>query len=107
MNIAEGLRRRADDYRVPDWSERRVRGSYADSDQGSIGLSWVTPRGYVGMAVTSLNSEYGLPGHSHDYAGCHPHGAHLHCGGHGHSAGGHDSHHAHETHGHNAHGDHG
>lgn len=82
----EGLRRRADDYRVPDWKDRRVSGSYAESDQGSIGLSWVTPRGYIGMAVTSLNSEYGLPGHSHDYAGCHPHGDHLHCGGHGHDA---------------------
>ena len=74
-------------------------------------MSWVTPRGYVGMAVTSLNSEYELPGHSHDYAGCHPHGDHFHCGGHSHGhdhgAGGHDSHGAHGTHGHEAHGDHG
>ncbi len=94
----EGLRRRADDYRLPDWQARRVPGSYTESDQGSIGLAWVTPRGYVGLAVTSLNSKYGLPGHSHAYQGCHPHGTHLHCGGHGHghghdhAAGGHDEH---------------
>lgn len=85
----EGLRRRADDYRVPDWSDSHVPGSYSESSQGSIGMSWITPRGYVGLAYTYLDSKYGLPGHNHEYEGCHPHGSHLHCGGHDH---GHDDH---------------
>lgn len=72
----EGFRRRADDYRVPDWQTRRVPGSYTESDQGSVGLSWITPRGCVGLGVTSLNSEYAVLGHSPAYEGCHPHGAH-------------------------------
>jgi iron complex outermembrane receptor protein len=62
-------------------------------------MSWITPRGYVGLAFTHLESEYGLPGHNHEYEGCHPHGTHLHCGGHDHDDGdeeeGHDHDHEH------------
>ena len=47
-------------------------------------MSWITPRGYIGLAFTHLESKYGLPGHNHEYEGCHPHGTHLHCGGHDH-----------------------
>lgn len=78
----EGLKRRTSDYRVPDWSDSKVLGSYSESSQGSVGMSWIRPRGYVGVAFTALESKYGLPGHSHEYEGCHPHGSHLHCGGH-------------------------
>jgi iron complex outermembrane receptor protein len=78
----EGMKRRTDDYRVPDWDSKTLAGSYSESSQGSLGLSWVTPRGYLGAAFTYLDSEYGLPGHSHEYEDCHPHGSHLHCGGH-------------------------
>ncbi len=98
----EGMKRESDDYRVPDWSSRRVDGSFSRSGSGSVGLSWVTPRGYTGIAYTYQDSRYGLPGHSHDYESCHPHGDHLHCGGHDHDhdhGGGHDEHdhdHAHE-----------
>src|SRR5690606_14297415 len=46
-------------------------------------MSWIGSRGFVGMAYTSTRSEYGLPGHNHEYESCHPHGSHLHCGGHG------------------------
>src|SRR5690606_37483799 len=35
-------------------------------------------------------SEYGLPGHSHEYESCHPHGSSLHCGGHDHGDDDHD-----------------
>lgn len=80
----EGLRRRADDYRVPDWSDSHVRGSYTEASQGTLGMSWITPRGYVGLAYTYLDSTYGLPGHNHAYEGCYPYGSHLHCGGHDH-----------------------
>lgn len=88
----EGIKRRTDDYEVPDWTSKTLAGSYSESSQGSLGLSWITPRGYVGVAFTYLDSKYGLPGHNHDYEGCHPHGTHLHCGSHDdhdHDAGGH------------------
>ncbi|MEG2631388.1 MAG: TonB-dependent receptor, partial [Comamonas sp.] len=40
-------------------------------------------------------SRYGLPGHSHDFEGCHTHGDHLHCGSHdGHDHDEHDHEHA-------------
>jgi len=91
----EGLKRRSDDYEVPDWETSRLQGSYNDTSTGSIGLSWVTALGYTGIAFTSQRNEYGLPGHTHEYEDCHPHGSHLHCGGHGHDD--HDGHdHAHD-----------
>ena len=80
----EGMKRRTSDYDVPDWPGGKLEGSYSESTQGSVGMSWITPRGYVGIAFTHLQSEYGLPGHNHEYEGCHPHGTHLHCGGHDH-----------------------
>lgn len=89
----EGMKRRTDDYDVPDWTSDTLAGSYSESSQGSLGLSWITPRGYVGVAFTYLDSKYGLPGHNHEYEGCHPHGTHLHCGSHdGHDHGGEDDH---------------
>ena len=76
------MKRRSGDYRVPDWSSSKLDGSYSESTQGTVGMSWITPRGYIGLAFTHLESKYGLPGHNHEYEGCHPHGTHLHCGGH-------------------------
>lgn len=92
----EGLKRRSSDYRVPDWSSSRLAGSRSESAQGTLGLSWITPRGYAGLAYTVLDSEYGLPGHQHEYESCHPHGSHLHCGAHGHAEDGHDHGHDHD-----------
>ncbi len=37
-----------------------------------------------------------MPGHSHEYEGCHPHGSHLHCGGHDQAAAGHEGEHGHD-----------
>lgn len=81
---AEGASRRAHDYEVNGFQQQRVPGSYAESDSGSVGASWILPNGYIGAAYTLRKDEYGLPGHSHDYADCHPHGSQLHCGGGGH-----------------------
>ena len=94
----EGMKRRTSDYDVPDWPGGKLEGSYSESSQGSVGMSWITPRGYVGLAFTHLESKYGLPGHNHEYEGCHPHGTHLHCGGHDHGEEeeGHDHEHEHE-----------
>lgn len=81
----EGVHRRLNDYRVPNaFGERHVDGSYNDTSTFSAGGSWIGPDGYLGVAYTRQRSEYGLPGHSHEYESCHPHGSSLHCGGHGH-----------------------
>ena len=81
----EGVHRRSDDYRVPGaFGSRHVDGSYNDSSSFSVGGSWIGDGGYLGVAYTRQRAEYGLPGHNHEYEGCHPHGTHLHCGGHGH-----------------------
>jgi iron complex outermembrane recepter protein len=87
----EGVDRSTDDYRVPGkFGSRRVAGSYNDTSTVTLGGSWIGPDGYLGVAYTRQRSEYGLPGHSHDYEDCHPHGTHLHCGGHDHEEDGHD-----------------
>lgn len=108
-NIAmrvEGAKRRADDYRVADWTESRVANSNAQSTTGSVGLSFVGSRGYIGAAYSYREDDYGLPGHSHEYEDCHPHGSSLHCGGHDHDHGhdhGHDHEHDHGEHAATAH----
>jgi iron complex outermembrane receptor protein len=82
--------RKADDYEVADWSEKTLDGSFSQGRTATLGLSWVGSRGYLGAAYTEQRSKYGLPGHNHEYEGCHPHGSTLHCGGHGHDD--HDDH---------------
>ena len=69
---AEGLKRDARDYRVGDgWSEgRRVDGSFNETETGSLGLSWVGARGYLGLAYTHQRNDYGLPGHAHGIEEC-------------------------------------
>ncbi len=96
----EGSGHRAGDYRVPERAERRIDGSYSEGHSVTGGLSWITSDGYLGAAFTRRRSEYGLPGHTHDYEDCHPHGTVLHCGDHDHD---HDHDHGHgHGHGHDA-----
>ncbi|RQO79508.1 TonB-dependent receptor [Acidovorax sp. FJL06] len=98
----EGVARDAGDYRVgKGWAPegeatRKVPGSFNRTHTGSVGLSWVGDRGYLGAAYTRQAAQYGLPGHNHSFEGCHTHGDHLHCGahageddGHNHGAEGH------------------
>ena len=96
---AEGVKRDAKEYRVGSGWEggSKVAGSYNKTDTGSVGVSWVGERGFLGLAFTSQHAEYGLPGHNHEFESCHPHGTHLHCGGHdGHDHGAEEEHdHAH------------
>ena len=40
-------------------------GSHSDGSGGAIGFSWVGDRGFVSMAASRLNYDYGLPGASH------------------------------------------
>jgi iron complex outermembrane receptor protein len=91
--------RRTDDYDVPDWNEDTLDGSFNRTSTATLGLSWIGSRGYLGAAYTEQNSRYGLPGHSHEYESCHPHGSSLHCGGHDHGEHDHDHDHEHENEG--------
>ncbi len=91
----EGLKREANDYIAPNYSvtedhgdhthstkERRVGNTFSESDNVNVGLSWIGERGFAGVSYSNRQDQYGLPGHSHEYESCHPHGDHLHCGGH-------------------------
>ncbi|MEG2962032.1 MAG: TonB-dependent receptor, partial [Janthinobacterium sp.] len=92
---AEGVKRDAKEYKVGSGWEggSRVAGSYNKTDTGSVGVSWVGSRGFLGLAFTSQHAQYGLPGHNHEFESCHPHGAHLHCGDHeGHAHGAEEEH---------------
>lgn len=89
----EAAARKANDYKVPDWDEPRLEGSYNETSTATLGASWIGSRGYLGAAYTEQTSRYGLSGHTHEYEGCHPHGDHLHCGGDGHD---HDNGHDHD-----------
>lgn len=81
---AEGSHRESENYDVPDaFGGGTLRDSFADNSSYSVGGSWVTSRGYIGAAYTRVDSEYGLPGHSHLNGVCHTHGLDLHCEAHG------------------------
>src|SRR5690606_6621653 len=57
---AEGLKRDARDYRVGSgWDHSRADGSYNQTETGSLGVSWVGARGYLGLAYTRQQNEYG------------------------------------------------
>ena len=91
----EGLKREANDYITPNYivtedhddhthssKERRVGNTFSESENINVGLSWIGERGFAGVSYSNRQDQYGLPGHSHEYESCHPHGDHLHCGGH-------------------------
>lgn len=44
--------------------------SWAKSKTGSIGLSWIGQGGYLGIAYTKRQEQYGLPAHNPMYEGC-------------------------------------
>ncbi len=47
---AEAMKRDADDYRARGLDESRVDGTFSNSENASLGLSWVGERGYIGIA---------------------------------------------------------
>ncbi|PJO76999.1 TonB-dependent receptor [Neisseria brasiliensis] len=72
----EGLWRKSSDYAVPHYHDARGRlkrlpDSRADSQSGSVGLSWVGEGGFIGGAYSIRKDQYGLPAHSHLYDDCH------------------------------------
>lgn len=81
---AEGVRRHADNYRVPSaYGANELPDSFAENTSFSFGTSWITSKGYIGAAFTRMKSNYGLPGHSHLNGVCHTHDLDLHCAAHG------------------------
>ena len=104
----EGSKRKANDYITPNYwvehhhtevhvepdgsththeheelvKERRVDNTFAEGQTVNIGGSWIHDRGFVGLSYSNRQDKYGLPGHSHEYHDCHPHGNKLHCGSH-------------------------
>jgi iron complex outermembrane receptor protein len=75
----ESSMRDADDYQAADWDEPQVDGTFAENNNTSFGASWIGERGYFGMAYSYRADEYGIPGHSEEYLGCHPEDDELHC----------------------------
>ena len=75
----EGSRRDADDYEVNGFESLTVPGTYAESDNSSIGASWIGDQGYFGLAYSYRRDNYGLPGHSHEFEECEANGTSLDC----------------------------
>ncbi|MFP1681310.1 TonB-dependent receptor domain-containing protein [Alloalcanivorax sp. C16-1] len=75
----EGARRDADDYEINGFTDKTVDGTWAESNNGSVGLSWIGDRGYLGLAYSYRGDLYGLPGHSHEFEGCSANGSSLEC----------------------------
>ncbi len=42
-------------------------GSFMETKGGAVGLSFVGDRGFIGASVSLYDSEYGIPGHSHEH----------------------------------------
>lgn len=100
----EGDKRSADDYAASGYQhegerEKRVDGTWNKGQNISTGFSWIGDRGFIGLGYTERKDQYALPGHSHEYEDCHPHGNTIHCGGHDtHDHDDHDDEHAHDHH---------
>lgn len=81
---AEGSLHTSEDYDVPsDFGSDELKDSYSEGSNFAIGTSWIRNDGYIGIAYSRQESEYGLPGHSHANGVCHTHGIDLHCEAHG------------------------
>ncbi|HEX2165520.1 MAG TPA: TonB-dependent receptor, partial [Thermoanaerobaculia bacterium] len=86
---ADWTSRRAGDYEIPGFAEAGhddeahetgeheheeeafgvVPGTALDAEGGALGASWVTERGFFGVAASGFDSRYGVPGHAHGEEG--------------------------------------
>lgn len=76
----EGLTRNSNDYIVPDLvinkgedPIKKLPDSYNRSQVGTLGVSWIGSRGYLGAAFNQRQDKYGLVGHNHQFDSCAPH----------------------------------
>ena len=89
----EGVKRRAEDYELPQSSDKQT-GAFNNTDSHGLGGSFVGARGYLGLAYSRQENRYGLLAHEH--TACDPHGDHWHCGDHADEHGDHDHDHDHD-----------
>ncbi|MFB2538771.1 TonB-dependent receptor plug domain-containing protein [Acinetobacter sp. c3-l95] len=71
----EGLSRNADNYHVNHFKPgdeiiKFLPDSYNHSKVGTVGLSWIGDKGYIGAAYSSRRDQYGIPGHNHMLDSC-------------------------------------
>ena len=84
----DGFTRDASDYDVPVFpesrilldeegeapgDERTVHNTFVRLDQYGAGVSWIGPRGYLGVSVKHVETAYGVPGHEHEADPLDPH----------------------------------
>ncbi len=76
-----GLRRETGDYAIPGYAAHEHDGeeqveeepfgvlpnSAVETERGALGLSWVADDGFLGVALSGLNHDYGVPGHGHGH----------------------------------------
>jgi iron complex outermembrane receptor protein len=48
-----------------EWQRGTVANTASQATGTTLGLSWIGDSGYIGVAVSGLSSEYGIPGHGH------------------------------------------
>lgn len=57
--------------------EEDIPGELTNSDRdqttGTLGLSWIGEKGMIGFAISGLDNDYGVPGHSHAHGEEHDH----------------------------------
>jgi iron complex outermembrane recepter protein len=68
---ADGTWRQTDDYRIPGEARirqdddhdgsQRLENSFVEKLSGTLGLSWIGERGFVGGSFRTFDSEYGIP----------------------------------------------
>ncbi len=67
----DGFVRKSDDYQVPTFTNEEgettstIENSFVDAQGGTLGLSYLFDKGYIGMSYGRLDQEYGIPGHHH------------------------------------------
>lgn len=77
-----GLRRKTGDYSIPGAAEHEhpdeaghngeeeesfgtLENSAIETERVAVGLSWTGAGGFLGVSVSGLNNDYGVPGHGH------------------------------------------
>lgn len=70
----EGLKRDADNYKVPSFASDVMLDYLPDSHNkstvGTAGISWIGSKGYVGASYSHRKDKYGITGHNHSYDKC-------------------------------------
>jgi iron complex outermembrane receptor protein len=63
----EPLKDDDDDHHDEEFETGTVENSWAKAEGATIGGSYVTDRGFIGIAFGGYNTEYGIPGHHHHH----------------------------------------